>query len=148
MTMGFLLKRYEYLYKITNRQRDHFFIKINNIDYIMNGQKININGKKHIISLYDNHLHTPHSHNLYRRRLRRNIRYPTYFLKHGYIRPKNNKFFLLIYKKINRYNNRIYDFYVKDSGILVKLNYNNIDNNDIITIPTRNGKYTFTIFNK
>ena len=127
-------RQYEYLYKIKNKHKDYFFRKINNINYLMNGQKININGKEYIVSLYDNYSNLYMQHHL---------------SKHGYIKLNNDNFYI-IYRKINNsyWGRKSYTYYIKINGVLLKLNYQNIDEGDTITIPINSNEYIFHSFDK
>ena len=146
----------EYFLKVHNYDGDYFYKKLN-IRYIHSGDKITIDNNSFIVSLYENLYDRDHyfdkfyTRNFYSghspRRFGRRFRYPSNFMKHGYLVGNKKNDFTFLYKK-NIGRNR-WKYYMKKANALIPLDkYQNkyINDNDVIQLPINNKKYKFKQF--
>ena len=154
--------RYEYFIKHYNTNDDYIMKKIN-ITYLYNGDEIEVNNKIYIVSFYENNglpisnSSISNNNQYYNKFVTDNIysgqRNNTYYdtnlipynyIKHGYIQNKENNDYMLIYK--NQYGRNRWKYYVKKNDILIPIDkYENKDiyENDTLSLPYNNNKYTF-----
>ena len=142
-----------YFIKVFNHDGDFIFKKLH-LKHLHNGDKITINNNSYVVSLYENlynrdyYFDKFYTKNYYTgfvpRKYGRRFRYPSNFMKHGYIVDNNKKDYSFIFKK-NTGRNR-WKYYMKKANALIPLEkYKNkyISDNDTIQSPINNKKYKF-----